>query len=538
MNSIANTSPFSLLGKNNHELPLATQVFTSIPNPNLSGSGRPCVLGLSPCDVLKKFNGSSLLWDDMRRTLAFAWEIHVFGSAILFILMAVLAVLGLAGASTLRNPLCDALTLANSLLFLSGTLRAAHLLLDPYGTRQILSHATLAALYNAPMHLLLWAQFTLSLVTPRGLELLLFPLKLQRPWVAGGLAILHCTILLVADLCSPYLSPVLPLLLEILSLCWGLPFCIGILTKSLPHLNMFLKSSVPQWVPSWRIELRAKRVTAACAFLGVFCCSLHIYSLLWLYGLIGNWRHFSWGWWLTQFWARILELAWGFSLLVLGSWIFWTPCRGYSRGNLGQGRGEESKRVKKTGLWGRALASIQIGPLRKSERQWKDLLPSNWAKSSLSRTSNIDNIISAYDDQSSTIVPEYKPDPVSNSSSDTQAALLWQKVSERECVLSLVEFDMRLPSPINLRRSIDNALHHGQLMTGSMITPPPPSWTQTVAQDASNAENSTTFPQAYVGYRWMLDTESITSSLHHFQAREEIQSPNATGDYIENFESN
>ncbi|RCU34782.1 hypothetical protein DVA76_19115, partial [Acinetobacter baumannii] len=83
---------------------------------NLSGPGGPCALGLSPCVVLKNFNGTNLLWDDMKRTLAFAWEIHVFGSASLFILMAVLAVLGMAGARTLPHPVCDAMTLANSLL--------------------------------------------------------------------------------------------------------------------------------------------------------------------------------------------------------------------------------------------------------------------------------------------------------------------------------------------------------------------------------------------------------------------------------------
>eukprot|EP00064_Thunnus_orientalis_P019719 superscaffoldBa00005058_g19847 len=281
-------------------------------NQNPSGPGGPCVLGLGPCVVHTNFNGTNLLWDDMKRTLAFAWELHVFGSASLFILMAALAVFGLAGASTLPYPLCDALTLLNSLLILSATLRAVLLLLDPYGTCQILSRATLAALQNTPLQLLLWAQM--------------------------------------------------------LSLSWGFPFCMGVLTQSLSHLHPSVSSSVPQWAPSHRIEKRSERVTAVCAFFGVLCCSLQMYSLLWLYGLLGNWRRFGWGWWLSQFWARILELAWGFSLLVLGSWIFWTPSRGHSRGDHGQGR----------------------------------------------------------------------------------------------------EFDMRPPSPINLRRSIDNALHHGQLVAGAL----------------------------------------------------------------------
>ncbi|XP_076604965.1 proline-rich transmembrane protein 3 [Chaetodon auriga] len=512
-------------GADSHRLLIQNNVFISMMDQNQSGPGGPCVLGLSPC-VLPNFNGTNLLWDDMRRTLTFAWELHVFGSASLFILMAVLAVMGMAGACTLPHPVCDALTLANSLLVLGGTLRGVLLLLDPYGTRQILSRATLTALHNVPLQLLLWAQVALALVTLRGSNLLLFPPKLKRPWMVGGLAISHCTPLLLADLFSPTLSPALPLLLQTLSLCWGLPFCMGILPKSCSRLHPFLRSTVPQWVPSQRIEMRAKQVTAVCAFLGVLCCSLQMYSLLWLYGLLGNWRRFGWGWWLSQFWARILELAWGFSLLVLGSWIFWMPSRGHLRGDQGQSRSEVSKGAEETSFWGRVLASIRTGPLRKSEKTWEDLMPSNWAQYNLSRAGFSNNIMCPYDDQSSTVIPENKPDPVSNSNSNSQAALLWQKVGERECILSLIEFDMRPPSPINLRRSIDNALHHGQLVAGGLFTPPPPSWTHSVGRDNTDGDGgTTTFPPAYVG--WTLDTDSVSASLDHFQ----VQSPSAITDY-------
>ncbi|KAM7422623.1 hypothetical protein PAMA_010591 [Pampus argenteus] len=518
-------------GGDSPDLPVQTKVLTSITNQNLSGSEGPCVLG--PCVVLTNFNGTNLLWDDMKRTLAFAWELHVFGSASLFILMAVLAVLGTAGASTLPKPLCDVLILPNSLLILSATLRAVLLLLDPYGTRQILSHATLAALHNVSLQSLLWAQVALVLVTLREFKLLLFLLKLQCPLVVvAGLAISHCTLLLVADLYSSTLSPALPLLLQMLSLCWGLPFCMGVLTKSFSQLHPSLSSSVPQCVPSNRIEKHAKQVTAVSAFFGVLCCSLHMYSLLWLYGLLGNWRRFGWGWWLSQFWARILELSWGFSLVVLGSWIFWTPSRGHSRGDHVQGRGDVCKGVEETSLCGRVLAIVQRGPLRKSGEKWEDLMPNNWAKYNMSRAGINNNTMCPCDNQSSTIISEYKPDTV--SSSDSHTSLLWQNVGERECVLSFIEFDMPPQSPINLRRSIDNALHHGQLVAGGLFTPPPPPWTHMAGQDGTNGE---TFPPAYVGYGWMLDTESINASLDYFQAKEPMQSPSATIDHNDNAES-
>ncbi|XP_061731585.1 proline-rich transmembrane protein 3-like [Nerophis ophidion] len=482
--------------------PVQTRVLSSATKDNLSRYGRPCIQ--SPCVRFTNYNGTNLQWDDMRRTLAFAWEIHVFGSASLFILMASLAVMGLVGASTLPYPHCGTLMLANSALIMGGAVRAVHLLLDPYGTRQIVSHATLAALQNVPMQLLPWAQVTLTLVTPRRFKLFLFPMMLQKPQVVAGLLVSHCTVLLAADLHFTDLLPLLPLFLQTLSLCWGLPFCMEILTKSLSHLNIFYRSSLPLGVSTQRIEMCAKRVTAVCASLGIVCCSLQICSLLWLYGLMGNWRRFGWGWWLGQFWARILELAWGFSLLVLGSWIFWMPSRR-------RGQREVSKT---TSWWDRVLASVQQGRLKRSEKKWRALMPNNLAKHHLSGSSFI---TSPYENQPSVVVTEYKCDPSGISNGDSQAAFL-QKVSERECILSFINLDTMSPSPVNPRRSMDNALHHGQLLAGSLFTPPPPSWTH------SNDENGTTaFPPAYVGYGWMIDTESIPASLDHFQAREPSQ---------------
>nr|XP_015814212.2 proline-rich transmembrane protein 3-like [Nothobranchius furzeri]XP_054587107.1 proline-rich transmembrane protein 3-like [Nothobranchius furzeri] len=515
-------SSTSLNGGNNPRVSVQTSIFTFMNNPSQSDLTHPCVFGVTPCPGFNSFNGTTLLWDDMKRTLAFAWELHVYGSAGLFVLMAALAVLGMAKGCTLPHPLSDNLTLSNLLLFISGALRTTLLLLDPYGTCQFLPHAMLVALQNVPLHLLLWAQVVLTLVTLKGLKLILFPSKLQYPWLVGWLSVSHCTGLLVADLYSSALPPALPLLLQTVSLCWGIPFCLGIFTKSLSNLQSLPSSTFPQWIPSQRTGRLGKRVIAVCSFLGVLCCSLQMYSLLWLYGLLGNWRRFGWGWWLTQFWARILELAWAFSMLFLGSWIFWTPLRGHTRGDHWLGRDEVSKRVDKKSLWDKILDSMQRGSLKKSEKSWEELMPNNWVKYNLSRT-GISN--ATYIDEPSVIKPEYNSDPVS-SSSDSQTAFLWQKVGERECVLSLIEFDMRPPSPINLRRSIDNALHHSQFVAGGAFTPPPTSWTLSAGSEGDSGP--TTLPPAYAGYKWMLDAESISASLDHFQTREPMQAVSAT----------
>uniref|UniRef100_A0A3Q2FXL8 Si:ch211-14i3.2 n=1 Tax=Cyprinodon variegatus TaxID=28743 RepID=A0A3Q2FXL8_CYPVA len=498
-------------GEDHPRLPVQTSAFSLTADPSLLGLERP---------IFNSFNGTSLLWEDMSRTLTFAWELHVFGSVSLFMLITVLAAVGMAGACFLPHILRDALMLTNSFLTMAGALRTVPLLIDPYGTRQILPHATLAALHNIPLHLLLWAQVVLALVTLGGFKVLPFPMKVQCSWMVGLLGISHCTTLFLSDLFSSALPPGFPLLLQSISLCWGVPFCLGILTRSLSRSQPLSRSAVPQWVPSKRTERLGKRVTAVCAFLGVLCCSLQMYSLLWIYGLLGSWRRFSWSWWLSQFWARILELAWGSSILFLGSWIFWRPSKSIVRGNHPQDRNNMARGEKK-GLWHKFFAGMQKGPRKNPEKSLEDLMPNNLAKHNMSR----DNARHDYKQAPSKL--DYCSDPVSISTLDSQTTMMWQKVGERECVLSLIEFDMLPPSPINLRLSIDNALYHGQHVAGAVFTPPPPSWTQSMSIDGKSGP--TTFPPA--GYGWMLDTESISASLDHFQAKEPTQSVISTPDF-------
>ncbi|KAM8866857.1 proline-rich transmembrane protein 3 [Synchiropus picturatus] len=509
---------------NDHDLTgMETYVFSSMAEKDVSE--RLCFFGTRPCIIPKTVNGTSLLWNDMRRTLAFAWELHVFGSAGLFILMVVLAAFGMAGACTLTSPLHGDLILPNSLLIVSGSLRAVLLLLDPYGTRQIVSHATLAALHNVPMQLLLWTQVSLPLITLRGLKMLPFPRKLMHPCMLGGLAILHTSLLVVADLCPLFSFPELPIVLQTLSFSWGLLFCVGILVKTLLYKKVHRGSSAAQCGVAQRIARRAQQVTIVCAFFGTLCCCLQIFSLLWLYGLLGNWRRFGWGWWLCQFWARILEISWGFSLLILGSWIFWSPISCHKKVNNGKDKSGGLKSEKKM-LWGRIVSFIQGMPFKKTPESWLHLIPNNWAKHN---PSEVSNITSPYDNQPSTNASDCKPDHV--GCYDSQEASLWRKLNERECILSLIEFEMRPPSPINLRRSIDNALSPRHLIPGGLFTPPPPAWSHTLGQDTSEQETRI-LPQAYAGFGWILETESTPVSPDHFGTR------NASADHSLISESN
>ncbi|KAM6977820.1 uncharacterized protein FYW47_002624 [Aplochiton taeniatus] len=501
--------------------------------PRLPSSSPPSSTPSPPPDSASS-NDTALRWNDLSRTLAFAWELHVYGSACLFLLLFAGAALGLALSPGLQCPNCGVLALANALLFLTGGTRAALFLVDPYGTRHVLPRPAFAALYNLALPLLVWAQAALALLAMQGAGVSVLPPALERPPLLAVLAVLQCTLLFAADLLSPALSPAVPVTLQILSLCWGLVLCLGFLCYVFPRLRC---PSEPRpagleavrdktWTRGTKTGLILGRVLAVCALLGALCCGLHVHATLWLYGLLGNWRRLAVGWWLVHFWARLLELAWGFSLLLLGSWVFWRPwgTGGREEGGSGDGRaggdapspGQSAGSNHRHTCWSKIVQSLTGKPCRKSESNGvgggggggggggvaaTGELPNNWAGQERSGA-----------DISKSLIRNQQPPAQQRCAKDsnhgrnqsghsaergvsdcstgsllrlqTLSAPLQRSVSggldqEKETGLSLYEFDLRPPSPINLSRSIDNALHREHLLHGGSLfqplSPPSPS---------------------------------------------------------------
>uniref|UniRef100_A0A8C7H8C2 Proline-rich transmembrane protein 3 n=1 Tax=Oncorhynchus kisutch TaxID=8019 RepID=A0A8C7H8C2_ONCKI len=499
----------SRLAQRNHSIPVGRPRLPPSSTPSLSPSSFP-----SP-------NGTSLLWDDLSRTLSFAWELHVYGSAGLFLLLLAGAALGLALSPSMHCPHRGALTLANALLLLVGAARAALFMIDPYGTRKILPRPAVTALYNLPLPLLVWTQAALALLAMKGTGVSLLPSALERPPLVAVLAVLQCTLLLAADLLSPALSPAVPVTLQSLSLCWGLALCLGYLCYIFPRLRhptaqppvLEEGRAVKAWPGRRRAGLVLGRVLAVCALLGVLCCGLHVHSTLWLYGMLGDWRRFCWGWWLVHFWARLLELAWAFSLLLLGSWVFWRPrgARDRGDGGAGEGRagvdlpspGQSSGSTHKHTCWAKIVQSLTGKPCGKSESNGvggsvgggAGELPNNWAGQERSGADISKSLIRNRE------APPSQPRCVKDSNrgrnqrgrsaergmSDGSTGSLLQLQplgrplqhsqsgsleQEKESGVSLYDFDLRPPSPIDLGRSIDEALHREHLLHGGSLFQP------------------------------------------------------------------
>lgn len=479
---------------------------TSNPAPTPSDSSSP--------------NGTLLYWGDLSRTLAFAWELHVYGSASLFLLLFAGAALGLTLSPGANCPHRGALALANALLFLAGGLRAALFLIDPYGTRKFLPRPAVTALYNLPLHLLVWTQAALALLALRVAGVSVLPSTLERPPLVAVLAVLQCTLLLAADLLSPALSPVVPVTLQVLSLCWGLVLCLGFLCyvfprircPSIPHPGVPEEARRKTWTGSRRIGVILGRVLAVCAVLGALCCGLHVHATLWLYGLLGNWTRFNWGWWLVHFWARLLELAWGFSLLLLGSWVFWRPqgCGGREEGGPdGRAAGDLPSPGQSTGstqrhtCWSKIVQSLRGKPCRKSDSNGvgggggPGEVPNNWAGQERPGADISKSLIRNQNHEQANAQPRCIKDSnrgrnhrghsaergISDGSTGSllrlqalgrppQRSVSGSLDQERDTSLSLYEFDLRPPSPIDLTRSIDEALHREHLLEGGSLFHP------------------------------------------------------------------
>lgn len=448
--------------------------------------------------------------------LTFAWDLHVYGSATLFLLVVIIATFGAIGGAQMHHPFCEAFTLANILLLLAGLLRFVQFIIDPYSTRNIMPRPALAALYNLPITLLLWAQATLALFSVRQERLIPQSSPKKLSFTAGGMAALHCTSILMADLLSNMLSPALPLMLQTVTICWGLPLCLGIFFQSLKKLSRSHRTPVPRSSASRRVVNSARRVLLLCGILGVLTCALQTYCFLWLYGLLGDWRTFRWGWWVAQLWARLSELAWSFSLLLLGSRVFWRT----------QGRPQQSKMTnkreqkrKQTSQLNRLLERFPIGPWRRPDRNWAKLLPNNWKGQKQSRGNVRRSMIQnqATPTISVTTVHDVGEGVFHSNSSDCHDTPLWTsgvEWQEHECFLSLIEFDLSPPSSVNLNHSIDSALHHASLLgVGTIFAPSSTSWNQNERPSVNIKSPTITTNRAY---RWALDTCSDPLSTHHF----------------------
>lgn len=166
-----------------------------------------------------------------------------------------------------------------------------------------------------------------------------------------------------------------------------------------------------------------------------------------------------------------------------------------------------------------------MGHWSSPDKNWAELLPNNWKGHRQSRANVSQSVIQNHVTPVTSIMTVHDNVEVIgegvlySSSYDHHASPLWTsgvEWQEHECFLSLIEFDLHPPSPINLHHSIDSALHHAHLLgVGTLFTPSASSWTQNEGSGGPLCENELPTTTANKAYSWALDTGSSPNSTEH-----------------------
>lgn len=396
-------------------------------------------------------NATGLRWAELQQQLGFSWEAHVYGVAAVFLLLALGCLAGLAGTAILRPPHLPHVAGAHGLLLSACLLRATFLLLDPYGARGRLSTPALLLLSTAPFPLLLAAFALLLQRLQRLAQLQLLPARLRGLPALGAAAALQSAVMGAADLLPPRL---------------GLTAALGLQALGCVAGALLLLAGL--W-GCWR-ALRAPcegpgpRALLAAAVAALPLCGLQLYSAVCLRGLLGPHGRFSRPGWAAQLWLRIGELGTALALLAAAAEPVCCRCR--RRSPAGHS------------CWAKALRYFCAG--RKAEAPEYPNNCYDWAGASAGGTGAER---AAANDISKNLIrnpAEQLPLRALKDSNEAWAAGTGMPglspkcpnmLAARSCAAfeqgsspSLGELIFRPPSPIDLRRSIDQALCRRHLL--------------------------------------------------------------------------
>ncbi|XP_054243572.1 proline-rich transmembrane protein 3 [Indicator indicator] len=420
-------------------------------------------------------NGTELRWAELRHRLGFSWEVHVYGAAAIFLLLVLGCLAGLAGAAALRPTHLPHILGAHGQLLAACLLRATFLLLDPYGIRGRLHPRAVLLFSTVPFPLLL-STFALLLQRLQRLsQLRLLPGRLRGLPALGAAAALQSSVLGAADLLPFRLGPAAALGLQALGCGVGALLLLGGLWGCWRVLQEPQERSGGTGVPGLQWGARALLVAVA---VGLPVCGLQLYSALWQREVLGPPGHFSQPGWVAQLWLRVGELGMALALLVAAAEPLCRRCCHRSPASHS--------------CWAKALQYFCAG--RKAEAPEYPNNCYDWAGGSTGSTGGSGPERAPANDISKSLIrnpAEQLPLRALKDSNEAWAAAanttgipgLSPKcpnvLAVRSCATfeqgsspSLGELIFRPPSPIDLRRSIDQALCRRHLLHDSLFSRP------------------------------------------------------------------
>ncbi|XP_067854646.1 proline-rich transmembrane protein 3 [Heptranchias perlo] len=438
-------------------------------------------------------NKTSTQWNDMKRTLGFAWKMHVYGAGVLFVILMLISLINLIGAPILYIPDLGYLMMANALLFTLALLRAVYLFLDPYGSNSKLPLVGGLVFYNITFPLLIATFGILTLLLLKMGRLQMLSSKIQNPAFLAIIGVIYFVVLISGDFLHFLVNPAVNIVLHVFSVSFG-SFLICAFFLTYRKLKSRSEATIGQiQKPTIRNEesldlqneeralkglLISTRVMAISGVFGLLCCALQVYAVLWMYGILGEKGRFYWSWWFLQFWYRSFEIAMSFAMSFVASYAF---CQQ-------QGRPDHT-------CWSKIVQYFHR--YRKSEVPEYPNNCYDWSSGTQDRITNNDickNLIrnqpecmplktlneinepkpkkGYYNNDGSMISLDHRPKiPVLGPKSHNlmMGRSFTSICIEKESVLSLNDFDLRPPSPINLSKSIDEALFREHIVRDSLF---------------------------------------------------------------------
>uniref|UniRef100_A0A8C4VJC5 Proline rich transmembrane protein 4 n=1 Tax=Gopherus evgoodei TaxID=1825980 RepID=A0A8C4VJC5_9SAUR len=416
-------------------------------------------------------------WNTAMADWGLAWEAHVYGAGSLFSLLALLSLLGLACLPVRCPAGCTFLAALDLLLLVAGTARAFPLFYDAYGQQERLPAFASLLLHDLPFPCLSSALAVAFLLLSARSRVKLSRTRFRHPGCLASLVLLHFFVavgaVLAADLLRQFSFLLLvsrgayALLAALLSLAFLAFYCLG---RADTAQSYNLHSSTP---PTERLShcpfanagdwSRAARTTLLAACFALLSAALQAYTVLHAlgYGLPPGFFG-PWPWWSLQLGCRLCEVGTGLPLALVG--LYPLVC---------------SHEPPCVHSWG----TLFRGPVK------APVLPNNfqWAMAQHEKLVTCDTIARS----DSEFLPLYAlvgsrlsadgatgdcgaHSPGAARASETR--LKGGYGSKTSSIISMAmdgdpTADFRPPSPINLRRSIDEALFSEALIPTSLFQP-------------------------------------------------------------------
>ncbi|ELT90736.1 hypothetical protein CAPTEDRAFT_187422 [Capitella teleta] len=279
-------------------------------------------------------------WDEAKDVWKTAWEIHVYGFGIAFVVVAVYALASIIRLSQYRNLLSQGYFISlNVMLLVLCSSRAVLLLVDGYNSERTFHPIVAYLIYSLGFPSLTSAFSILFLALLRTLKMQVISAKIQSPRTLILIISLHFSISILTDMIIGYYfdSRITSMVCQIASLIWGFFLMASyfytfrrLYASAVRQHSDLSRFTVPCVKDSYdgpsvrktkpRIVMNlALKITLITALLGFLNMGVHIYGMIDVINVFKQETPEPWPWWAMHFTLRLTELAMAVLMMFVAS---------------------------------------------------------------------------------------------------------------------------------------------------------------------------------------------------------------------------